>query len=176
MRSSCAILSVMRYLFLLISIVLCGTLLASTKIDCKKYENALTKFRVENRIGGMALYVRSPNAQCYVFSGSLKKWSDLPITENNLWQIGSITKSYFSAILLQLEAESESGKLPIKFNIGQKLKQWLPQYPDWAEVSIQQLLNMTGGIYSYTELPGFTKMILSAPNKIWSPEEIVRLA
>ena len=94
--------------------------LAESKVDCANVKNTLTKFRIENHIGAMGLYVNTPNMNCYLFSGTVAKNNKRPITENNLWQIGSITKSYFSAILLQLEAESESGKIHVKFNINQK--------------------------------------------------------
>ena len=145
---------------------------------CEKLQNQLNQFRIQNKVIGMGLYYSSEkntNA-CYLFSGSTTRDGLNIITQHNLFQIGSITKSYFSAILLQLEAESQAGKIPFKFNINQKLKQWLPQYPKWGNVTIKQLLNMTSGIYSYTELPNLPKLVLSSPEKIWSSKEILQLA
>ena len=145
---------------------------------CAKLQTILNKFRVKNKITGMGLYVHSPRMKpesCYLFSGSVIKGSYHGISGDNLWQIASISKSYFSAILLQLEAESEAGSLPVKFNLNQKLKYWLPQYPNWGNVTIKQLLNMTSGIYSYTELP-ISQMVLNNPKKIWTLDEIVNLA
>jgi len=165
-----------KYLYTLLITFFCVTGAFSENKNCEQLKNTLSTFRTEHHIGAMGLYVSTPRVNCYLFSGTISKNNKKPITENNLWQIGSITKSYFSAILLQLEAESESGKIPVKFNINQKLKDWLPQYPAWGNVTVQQLLNMTGGIYSYTELPVFTKMVLKNPKKIWTDREIIALA
>jgi len=162
----------------LITCVLLNFAYASNTNKCNKLQDMLSQFRINNKITGMGLYVNSPSIKsgsCYLFSGSVKRGANQSISKNNLWQIASITKSYFSAILLQLEAESEADKIPVKFDINQKLKQWLPQYPDWGNVTIKQLLNMTSGIYSYTELP-ISQMVRNNPKKIWNLNEIASLA
>lgn len=143
-----------------------------TDNHCKKAQRLLDEFRAQNNIVGIGIYAGS----CYLFSGSAKLGEQKSISQHNLFQIGSITKSYFSAILLQFESESENGEIPITFNINQKLKRWLPQYSDWVNVTIKQLLNMTSGIYNYTEMPNFTQMILKHREKIWTANEIVNLA
>ncbi len=149
---------------------------ASSANICIQLQQNLDQFRSDNNITGMSLYVNAPHhSACYLFSGSVKKGVNQQIAQNNLWQIGSISKSYFAAILLQLEAESEAGQIPVQFNINQTLKEWLPQYPAWSNVTIKQLLNMTSGIYSYTDLP-ISQMILKKPRKIWAADEIIQLA
>lgn len=173
-----SILTKCKYL-ILISAVVFSVMAFATENHCKQVQKLLDNFRINNKIVGMGLFVNSSklnSSQCYVFSGSIKRGANTNISQRNLFQIGSITKSYFSAILLQLEAESEAGKIPIKFNINQKLKLWLPQYSDWGSVTIKQLLNMTSGIYSYEKVPNFTQMILKNPKKVWTADEVVELA
>ena len=151
---------------------------ASNPVSCETLQSALNQFRTKYQITGMALFVSSPKlnqGSCNVFSGSLEKKTQQQISKNNLWQIGSITKSYFSTILLQIEAESEAGKIPVQFNLNQQLKTWLPQYSDWGSVTIWQLLNMTSGIYSYTDLP-ISSMVLKQPNRVWHLKELIQLA
>ncbi|MGF1741455.1 beta-lactamase family protein [Vibrio profundum] len=151
---------------------------ASNLNKCNSIHDIFNSFRVNNKITGMALYVHSPKLKinaCYLFSGTVHKNTREPISDNNLWQIASITKSYFSSILLQLEAKSQAGEIPIDFNINQSIKHWLPQYPKWGGVTIKQLLNMTSGIYSYTELP-ISKMVLENPQKVWKLNEVTSLA
>ncbi|MBA3324642.1 MAG: beta-lactamase family protein [Rhodobacteraceae bacterium] len=62
-----------------------------------------------------------------------------PTTPATLFQIGSITKSFTAAALLQLQTE---GKLDLDDTLGE----WLPEYPAWKDVSIRRLLNMTSGV------------------------------
>jgi D-alanyl-D-alanine carboxypeptidase len=65
-----------------------------------------------------------------------------PAKPEQLWQIGSNTKAFTSAIILQLEAEG-------KLNIDQTIGLYLPQYPAWKNVAIRRLLDMTSGIPGY---------------------------
>lgn len=165
-----------RFTALLVAILFATSSFGANKAQCAQLQDILNKWRINNHVVGMGLYVDSPNAHCYLFSGVVKKGSKKTVTENNLWQIGSITKSFFSVILLQLEAESESGKIPVKFNINQKLKLWFPEYPDWGNITVKQLLNMTGGIYDYLNSKNVINMLLKNPKRVWSSDELVQLA
>ncbi len=65
-----------------------------------------------------------------------------PAAPRQLWQIGSNTKAFTAAIILQLEAEG-------KLNINQTIGHFLPQYPAWKNITIHRLLDMTSGIPGY---------------------------
>lgn len=92
-----------------------------------------------------------------------------PITANNLFDIGSITKSFTALLLLQLQAE---GKLTLDDPLGK----WLPQYPQWKEVRLRQLLNMTSGIPNYSEDAEFTKKMNANMARTWTSEELLTYA
>jgi D-alanyl-D-alanine carboxypeptidase len=92
-----------------------------------------------------------------------------PVTRRTLYEIGSNTKSFTAALLLQLEAE---GRLDIDQTVGD----WLPQYPAWADVSIRRLLNMTSGIPTYSEAPAFMKLQARHPQHHFTPEQLVAYA
>lgn len=68
-----------------------------------------------------------------------------PIQSNSIYQIGSITKSFASVVLLQLEDNPKNN-----FSINDTMGKWFPEYPQWSSVTIRELMNMTSGIPSYT--------------------------
>jgi D-alanyl-D-alanine carboxypeptidase len=88
------------------------------------------------------------------------------VTPQNLWQIGSVTKSFTAATTLQLEAE---GKLSIDQTIGN----WLPQYPAWKNVTIRRLLNLTSGIPSYDRVPAMLEAYVKDPNRNFTAAELI---
>jgi D-alanyl-D-alanine carboxypeptidase len=89
-----------------------------------------------------------------------------PITSETLWQIGSNTKAFTAAIILQLEAE---GKLTINQTVGR----WLPEYPAWKNVTIRRLLNMTSGIPSYDNSNTWLKAYASDPDRHFTLKELI---
>jgi D-alanyl-D-alanine carboxypeptidase len=92
-----------------------------------------------------------------------------PITTTNLWQIGSNTKAFTSAMLLQLEAEH-------KLSIQDTLGKWLPRYRTWSNVTIKHLLNMTSGIPDYLSIPGFLRAYAADPTAEFSSRRLVSYA
>lgn len=73
------------------------------------------------------------------------------------FRIGSITKSFVSTVLLQLEAEG-------RLDIDDSVEHWLPGVVhgnghDGGRITIRQLLNHTSGVFNYTEDPAFFQQI-----------------
>src|SRR5450432_3929632 len=76
-----------------------------------------------------------------------REW-DIANTADTKFRIGSITKQFTAACILQL---AEQGKLSIE----DKLNKYIPDFPKVDSVTIQMLLNHTSGIASYTDQPEF---------------------
>ncbi|MDF1655056.1 MAG: serine hydrolase [Coxiellaceae bacterium] len=151
---------------------------------CANLQTTLNQFRKNNSsekhmINAMGLYVsqtKDNQPLCYLFSGTVRKGIPQPLTKNNLWEIASITKSYFAAMVLQLELASQNKKVPIKFNLTQKINKWFPQYPDWGDVTVKQLLNMTSGIVSDANSDAFMKMVFKYSHRVWTAKEIIDMS
>ena len=72
--------------------------------------------------------------------------NNVPSTAKSVYRIGSVTKQFTSAAVMQL---IEAGKLTLDDTIGT----YLPTLPAaWRGIPIRQLLNHTSGIPSYTSL------------------------
>ncbi len=82
---------------------------------------------------------------------------DVPANEHTMFRIGSVTKQFTAALVMRL-VEQE------KLALHDELAQYVPDFPlQGREVTIQQLLQHTSGIKSYTE-------ITEAWQKVWPLE------
>jgi len=94
---------------------------------------------------------------------------DPPVGRDTLFHMGSTSKSFAAAVILDLEAQ---GKLTIDDTVGD----WLPQYPAWKDVSIRRLLNMTSGIPNYSETEEISRIWVEEPTRDLTAEDLVALA
>ena len=101
-----------------------------------------------------------------VSAGTMRFGSKQPVPTDSLWQIGSNTKAFTSVLLLQLEAER-------RLSLNDTLGRWLPQYPQWRDVTISSLLHMTSGIPGYDDQPAFLTDYASDPDRTFSEEQLV---
>lgn len=70
------------------------------------------------------------------------------VTPDTVFRIGSLTKQYTAAAIMLLVERGE-------IKLDDKLARFFPEFPRAREVDIQQLLNHTSGIHSYTEADTF---------------------
>ncbi len=67
-----------------------------------------------------------------------------PITPHTQFRIGSLTKQFTAAAILQLVGQS-------KIALDERLSRFFPDFPRANEVTIRQMLTHSSGIHSYTE-------------------------
>lgn len=71
---------------------------------------------------------------------------DVPLRPDHIFRIGSVTKQFTAAAILRL---AEEGKLALE----DELTKFLPEYPTLGKrITVEQLLNHTSGIKSYTDM------------------------
>lgn len=88
-----------------------------------------------------------------------------PITPNTVFRIGSITKQFSAAIMLQLVAEG-------KVSLDDKLSKFFADYPKpGADATVAQLLNHTVGVQSYTGIPGW--MVEAKTSRAYTTEQMI---
>src|SRR6476620_1390375 len=72
---------------------------------------------------------------------------EVAVTPNTVFHIASISKNILAAVVLQL---ADQGKL----RLDEDVTRYVPSAPTYGRhVTVQQLLNHTSGIYSFTSLP-----------------------
>jgi CubicO group peptidase (beta-lactamase class C family) len=88
-----------------------------------------------------------------------------PITPATVFRLGSITKQFSAAIILQLVSEG-------KLSLDDRLSKFLPDYPKpGADATVRQLLNHTSGVQSYTAIPGW--MASDKPARALTTEQLI---
>ncbi len=89
-----------------------------------------------------------------------------PITPQTLFQIGSNTKAFTAAAILQLEADR---KLTLDETLGDRL----PEYPAWRSVTIRRLLNMTSGIPEYFDGADLLRVEAHNIHRRWTAPQLI---
>jgi len=129
-------------------------------------QHFLNNWRIQKKVPGVILLIKTPTQHNIFTSGTTRLNGDERITENTLFAVGSITKTFTSAMILRLEAEG-------KLNINDKIGHYFPQYPRWKNITIKQLLNMTSGIPNFTENKKWIKNLKSGFKNTWTKDQII---
>lgn len=91
--------------------------------------------------GGRTIYARG--------RGLANVEARTPITPDTLFRLGSITKQFTAAVIMQLAQEG-------RISLDDPLSRFFPDYPQpGAGATVRQLLNHTSGVQSYTAIPRF---------------------
>ncbi|MEO7207162.1 MAG: serine hydrolase domain-containing protein [Steroidobacteraceae bacterium] len=80
--------------------------------------------------------------------GSANLEQHVPVTNSSVFRIGSVTKQFTAAALLLL---AEEGKVSVQ----DKLSKYYPNFPRADDITLDQMLHHTSGIYNYTSAPNF---------------------
>jgi D-alanyl-D-alanine carboxypeptidase len=115
---------------------------------------------------GVSLAVILPDGQTWIGTAGISTGST-PISPEMLFSIGSATKTFTSAVILQL---AEEGVLTLE----DSLFEWLPSFQNIdSTITIRQLLNHTNGIFNFTDHPDIWYDILADPYRLWTMEEVI---
>jgi D-alanyl-D-alanine carboxypeptidase len=124
----------------------------------------------ESNPGG-AISVYDNGEVVSVAYGTANLETGVAITVEDRFRIGSITKTMVAAAVLSLV---ETGEIELDEPIANYLDDEIVQSLENADTaSIRQVLQMTSGIYSYTESDAFDDATLDNPSYPWASAEVV---
>lgn len=117
-----------------------------------KIDEILSRYHANGQFNGTALVSEGGKVIYKKGFGLANMEWQIPNTPDTRFRLGSITKQFTGALILQLVNEG-------KIDLDAKLSQYIPEYPKKTSdrVTIHQLLNHTSGIPSYTGLPNFMR-------------------
>src|SRR5690349_6383984 len=103
-----------------------------------------------NQFNGVVLAGRNGSIIYQKAFGYLNFEKKIANDVNSVFQIGSLTKQFTSAVIMQLV---EEGKLSVQ----DPLTKYFPGFPNGEKITVHHLLTHTSGIANYTDAPEFRK-------------------
>jgi CubicO group peptidase (beta-lactamase class C family) len=108
-----------------------------------KLNELVAAYTKGHRFNGAALVAENGTILLDKGYGWQDQMAKTPNTAQSIFQLGSITKQFTSAVVLKLQEEK-------KLNVKDKLSKYFPAYPKGDSITIEQLLTHTSGVYNYT--------------------------
>ena len=134
----------------------------------------LMEYYVDEDDLSVVLYVRYGDEDAIAVRGLADYEDAIPAKVDDLYRIGSVTKPFVATLMLQL---MEGGLLSVDDRIADYLPSDIVSQIENADTAtIRQMLQMTSGIYNYTESPLFDDSVYHVPTYAWSAEETVGFA
>ncbi|MFD2470023.1 serine hydrolase domain-containing protein [Amycolatopsis silviterrae] len=125
---------------------------------------------------GVVGLVRNGETAQYIHAGYGNITAKTPADPKAKFRIGSVTKAFTSAVLLQLEGEG-------KLSLDDTVARWLPgavnaNGNDGTKISVRQLLHQTSGLPEYASDSRFVNSYLANtnPRQAWPPQTLVNIA
>ncbi len=128
-------------------------------------DELLKAYSRQQSFNGVALVARRDSVLLLKGYGLSNVKTGASNTANTIFQVGSLTKQFTAAIILQLQEKN-------KLSVHDKLSRYLPDYPEGDRITLQNLLTHTAGIYNYTNDEAF--MLTSATRSISTDSLIAR--
>jgi len=120
--------------------------------------------------GGTAGFALADGSSFGIAAGVSDRTTKAPMKPTDRLLLGSVGKTYVSAVALQLVHE---GRIGLDDLIAKYLdaEPWFARVPNAAAITVRQLMNHTSGLVRYELNPKFTADLSANPDKVWTPAE-----
>ncbi len=122
----------------------------------------------ESGAPGVVAAVQTPEYRWVGTLGVADRTSEEPMTPDVHHRIGSVNKTFTVSLLLQAEADG-------LLSLDDTIDQYYEGIPNGDEITLRQMADMTSGIASYTFNEQFQEQLISDPQRVWTPEELVHI-
>lgn len=134
-----------------------------------KLQTTIDSIRNAYNLQGVAACVQIPGLGKWKGASGISH-PGVPLTSEHLFGIASNTKLFTGVLLLKLAASN-------LINLNDSLHRYLPPLTNInPNITIRQLLNHTSGLFDVTTIQGYPDSILTNPNRIFTPSEILSWA
>ncbi len=117
--------------------------------------------------GAVALLI-TPDGTVTATYGTTERDGGTAVTVDDHIRVGSNTKTWTATVILQLVQE---GVLALTDPVSK----FRPDVPDGENITIEQVLNMTSGLFNYSETPELNEALDTDPQRVWTPDELLAL-
>jgi D-alanyl-D-alanine carboxypeptidase len=156
-----------------LALVVAAALVASTAATAAPPETKLQRGLdrvVAAGVPGAVLLVRKGDRTIRLSSGAGSLKPRTPMRAGDRFRVGSITKTFVAAVVLQLVGER---KLALDDTVQRRLPGVVP---NGKRITVRQLLNHTSGLFDYGGDRKFVAAAFRDPMRSWTPREIVAIA
>ncbi len=118
---------------------------------------------------GVVILIRKGDQEWAKAFGYRDSKNSEALTTEDHFRIGSNTKTWTGTALLQLVDEG-------RISLDDSVAKYINHVPNGENISIAQLLTMRSGLFNYSELEEFNRILDEQPDKVWSPQELLKMA
>lgn len=115
-----------------------------------KMDTLLTAYAKENKFNGVVLVAQKGTVLYQKGFGYKDAALKVPMNVHTIFQIGSLTKQFTAAVIMQLQQEG-------KLSVTDKLNKYFTGFAHGDKITLEHLLTHTSGIYNYTNDTAWAK-------------------
>jgi D-alanyl-D-alanine carboxypeptidase len=122
---------------------------------------------------GIVVLTRDGSRTLRLAAGVGNRARHTPMRVGDRFRVGSVTKTFMAAIVLQLAGEG-------RLSLDDTVERWLPGLvPNGAAITVRELLNHTSGLYDYLndgDLTIIAPYLKGDFGHVWAPRDLVAAA